>query len=274
MKQMNFKAIIFIVFATFALSDRVIAGNPYDLINITYDLGVGYFYDYPVEIYSFDEIHTNGPLAPTTFPYNPIYIFLKDLHDDISNVLQPNIIEFIPGDKGYSDLKQVVIVTGRKENDPHIKSYEDLKRLGNKELFQLIKFFFKVGFSSDLTYPEDAPSKFGYYNGGPIHYFDFGINPAGNKTVPIYHVIDKNYNILSTLPSTIPGFKDYSAMWAVFNITVINVPVKKITSLDQVSHITPIFSDLLVNCPISTNALKNRYELSILGTFYKINGLW
>ncbi|CAG8651777.1 37047_t:CDS:2, partial [Racocetra persica] len=267
MNQRNFKAIFFIVFVMFALSDRVIAGNPYDLINITYDLGVGYFYDYPVEIYSFEEIHTNEPLAPTTFPYNPIYIFLKDLHDDISNVMQPNIIEFIPGDKGYSDLKQAVIVTGRKENDPHITSYEGLKRLGKKvEIYYTDTYLNNpiVGFSSDLTYPEDAPSKLGYYNGGPIRYFDFGINPAGNKTVPIYHVIDKNYNILSTLPSTIPGFKDYSAMWAVFNITVINVPVKKITSLDQVSHITPIYSGLLVNCPISTTALKNRYELSIL----------
>ncbi|CAG8732965.1 4784_t:CDS:2, partial [Dentiscutata erythropus] len=244
----------------FTLSNHVIAGNPYDLENITYDLETGYYYDYPVEVYAFDAIHTNGQLVPKFFPFNPIYIFLKDIHDDISNVLQPNIIDFIPGDKGYSDLKQAVIVIGNNEKDPHITSYESLKRL--------------VGFSAELTYPDDGPAKFGYYNGGPVRYFDFGINPIGNATAPIYHVLDKNYATISILPSTIPGFKDYSAMWSVFNITVIKLPEKKITSLDQVSDITPIYSNNLVNCPISIISLKKRYEFSILGTFYKMIAYW
>ncbi|RIB26709.1 hypothetical protein C2G38_2064177 [Gigaspora rosea] len=274
---MHFKTLFAFIFIIFTLSNHVIAGNPYDLKNITYDLATGYYYNYPVEVYAFDAIHTNGQFAPKIFPSNPIYIFLKDLHDDISNGLQPNIIDFIPGDKGYSDLKQAVIVIGRKENDPHITSYESLKRFGNKLKIYFTDIYLNlpvVGFSADLTYPDDGPAKFGYYKSGPVRYFDFGINPAGNATAPIYHVLDKHYVTVSILPSTIPGFKDYSAMWSVFNITVINLPVKKITSLDQVSDITPIYSNNLVNCPISTISLKKRYEFSILGTFYKIIEYW
>ncbi|CAG8660213.1 7517_t:CDS:1, partial [Scutellospora calospora] len=130
------------------------------------------------------------------------------------------------------------------------------------------------GFSSNLIYPDDGPAKLGYYNDGPVRYFDFGINTAGNATAPIYHVNAKNYTRLANLPSTIPGFKDYSAMWNVFNLTVTNVPLKKITSLDQVADITPVYNNIISNCPISITALKKDYDSTILGTFYRMLGYW
>ncbi|CAG8444209.1 8082_t:CDS:2 [Scutellospora calospora] len=260
---MYFKTLFSFALVIFTLSNNAISSNPYDLENKTYNTDVAYFYDHPANFYSFDVIHNTGK-PPKIFDSNPIYIFLKDLKDDICNVLQPSIIDFIPGDEGYSDFKQVVIVIGRKDNDSHITCYEDLKRLGRKVKLYFTDIYLNlpvVGFSSKLEYPDDGPAKLGYYNGGPVRYFDFGINPAGNATADLFHAVSKNYTRLANLPSTIPGLKDYSAMWIVFNLTVVK-PLKEITSLDQLSDITPVYINAIVNCPVSITILEkklNRY---------------
>ncbi|CAG8614196.1 17805_t:CDS:2 [Racocetra persica] len=119
-----------IAFIVLALISHAIAGNPSALPNTTYLTVPGYFNNKLFHVYIFD-IYKDTP-APAIARVNPIYVFLKHPKDNIDNILQPSIIDLIPGDDGYSDLKRVNIVTGIENCHSPITSYDDLKKLGKK----------------------------------------------------------------------------------------------------------------------------------------------
>ncbi|KAF0332911.1 hypothetical protein F8M41_018576 [Gigaspora margarita] len=242
-------------FIVLTLISHAIAGDPYSLPNMTYKTDIGYYYNMPVRIYGLYAYNTNS--APAISPFNPIYVFLRGAGDDTTNVLQPSVVDFIPGDDGYSDLKRVTIVTGVTDSSGTIKSYDDLKKLGNKVRTIESDIYVNlpvVGFSAKLEFPSDGPEMFGYYKGVQFRYFNFGINPAGNATAPIYHVYAKNGTQIAAIPGTIPGLSNYSGIWNIYNLTVTDVTVP-ITSYNQIANLEKVFSGIVSNCPVSTTTL-------------------
>ncbi|RIB21023.1 hypothetical protein C2G38_2034732 [Gigaspora rosea] len=222
---------------------------------MTYTTNIGYFYNMPVRIYGLYAYNTNSP--PTISFVNPIYVFLQGTGDDTTNVLQPSVVDFIPGDDGYSDLKRVTIVTGLTSNSGTIKSYDDLKKLGNNVRIIESDIYVNlaiVGFSAKLEFPSDGPEMFGYYKGVQFRYFNFGVNPAGNATAPIYHVYAKNGTQIAAIPGTIPGLSNYSGIWNIYNLTATDESVP-ITSYNQIANLEKVFSGIVSNCPVSTTTL-------------------
>ncbi|CAG8505246.1 18247_t:CDS:2 [Racocetra fulgida] len=157
--------------------------------------------------------------------------------------MQPSIIDLIPGDDGYSDLKRINIVTGLTNRSSNITSYDDLKKLGNSvQIFQSDIYY-------NLPNPADGQEMFGYYKGVQFRYFNFGINTAGNATAPIYHVNSDNGTLISAILSTVPGLSNYSGIWTVYDITAEDKA--PITSFSQVSNLEQVYSGVVANCPVS-----------------------
>ncbi|CAG8480281.1 6419_t:CDS:2 [Cetraspora pellucida] len=244
-----------LTFIVLALIGHTIAGDPYALQNMTYSTDSGYYNNIPVKIYGFDAYKTTTALAISRV--NPIYVFLQNPNGNIDNAMQPSIVDLIPGDDGYSDLKRINIVTGSTNSSGDITSYDDLTKLGNSvEIVQTDTYYNLpvVGFSATLETPSDGPEMFGYYKGVRVRFFNFGINPAGNATAPIYHVTSSNGTIIAALPGTIPGFRNYSGIWNIYTISANDTGVP-ITSLSQVSNLEQVFSGTVSNCPVSVASL-------------------
>ncbi|CAG8515812.1 10696_t:CDS:2 [Dentiscutata erythropus] len=241
-------------FILLTLINHAIAGDPYALPNTTYTTTPSYFDNIQVKFYVF-YIYNATP-APAISRVNPIYVFLKDTNDNMANTLQPNIIDLIPGDDGYSDLKRVNVVTGLTNSSGTITSYDSLKNLSNNVKITETDIYVNipvVGLSAKLENPADGPEMFGYYKGVQFHCFNFGINPAGNATAPIYHVYSSNGTLLATLPSTIPGLSNYTGIWTIYDSTS-NVTFP-ITSFNQVSNLENTYDGTVVNCPISLTSI-------------------
>ena len=94
----------------------------------------------------------------------------------------------------------------------------------------------------------------GWYQGQPVYYFDFGLNPV--ETAPIYVLFYDDGSMVEgqlNIVDTVPGEPDYSAFWQVHVVTVPDdyVPNSAMSLADLLAAGYPISAtDMLVNCPI------------------------
>jgi len=188
----------------------------------------------------------------------PIYVFTLDGNVPTTQV-QPNIINVVPGDTGYSDLWQVYLVTVTTAPNPVITSYADLmtaKTTGTVVTAITATTTTKncpvVGSGSTLD-PADT-SKYpliqGYYMGSSVSYFDFGVNPA--TTQPVYHLVNgtNGTEVLGAIFETVPADSSYTAFWQLQNVPVSMSYVNgTYTTTGQVEAFGTDQSTL-VNCPI------------------------
>jgi hypothetical protein len=201
----------------------------------------------------------------------PIYVLVTGF--DSNGQPQPvadqhNIIDFVPGDPGYSDLWQVNFVTvpaGYTANT--VRSLDDVKKAGYpiKATDQLVNCPV-VPLNSSLAEGTPGLTK-GWYKGKEVHYFDFG--PSPDFTLPIYafitgldsagnpQFVPGQHNIIGV----IPGQGGYSAFW---DLHLVKVPAdyqaNSITSIAQAmaSGYEMIHPGIVVNCPvIRTDAVPN-----------------
>jgi hypothetical protein len=193
----------------------------------------------------------------------PIYVLVTGF--DSNGQPQPvadqhNIIDFVPGDPGYSDLWQINFVTvpaGYTANTA--RSVDDLKKAGYaiKETNQLVNCPV-VPLNSSLAEGKPGLTK-GWYKGKEVHYFDFG--PSPDYTLPIYafitgldtagnpQFVPGQHNIIGV----IPGQGGYSPFWDVHLVKVpADYKANSITSIAQAmaSGYEMIHPGIVVNCPV------------------------
>ncbi|CAG8600525.1 3488_t:CDS:2 [Diversispora eburnea] len=239
-----------ITFLLFTIIALCLAADPLTLVKKDYVTHTGYYYGIPVELHVFNII-TGLTKPPSHIRSNRIYVFIPPSG---GYKVQKNLIDFIPGDNGYSDLWHVNVVTGRKSGDPPVKSVSDLLKLERDNCVKIkpIKLFVNipiVGSGSTLKNPLDAAAKTVYYRGQIVNCFDFGPTENLDVTAPLVHVLDNKENVVLALPSTIPGEKDFSAWWNIFNVSppyFHNIT----TILGEIKQYERFFSGININCPI------------------------
>jgi hypothetical protein len=172
---------------------------------------------------------------------------------------QRNIIDVIPGDPGYSDLWEVVLVTVPAGYQPNtLRSAADVMGsgfpMGRPGLLVNCPV---VPFGSTLA--EGGNLTQGWYKGQDVVYFDFGPNPA--TVAPIFafitgmdaqgkpQLVPGQHNVIDV----IPGDAGYSAFW---KITFVTVPAgyqaNSIRSTEDVrsSGFQLTETNMVVNCPV------------------------
>jgi len=224
----------------------------------------GWFRDRAVEYYDFG---TNTPLADDgSVPTQPIWVFIHGMNEDGTPDFvegQHNIVDTVPGEEGYSDLWQVVLVTVPEDYEPDsITSAAEVVDAGfettTTDMFVNCPI---VPEGSTLEGGEELVQ--GWHDGEEVFYPDFGANPA--TAAPIWVLIhgmnedgtpdfvEGQQNIIDT----VPGQADYTAFWQVNLVTVPeDYEANSIRSAADVVaagyEITQ--TDMLVNCPVTSVA--------------------
>ncbi len=214
--------------------------------------------------YYYDFGASSPPLNDAkTVAHIPIYVLVTGF--DSNGQPQPvadqhNIVDFVPGDPGYSDLWQVNFVTVPANYIANtVRSLDDVQKAGYpiKATDQLVNCPV-VPLNSSLAEGTPGLTK-GWYKGKEVHYFDFG--PSPDFTLPIYafitgldsagnpQFVPGQHNIIGV----IPGQGGYSAFW---DLHLVKVPAdyqaNSITSIAQAlaSGYEMIHPGIVVNCPV------------------------
>lgn len=221
----------------------------------------GWFRDRAVEYYDFG---TNTPLVgDSAVQTSPIYAFIHGMNADGTPDFvegQHNVVATVPGDAGYSDLWQVVLVTVPEDYEADsITSEQGVLDSGYEttvtDMFVNCPI---VPEGSTLEGGEELTQ--GWHDGEEVFYPDFGANPA--TVAPIWVLIhgmnadgtpdfvEGQQNIIDT----VPGQADYTAFWRVNLVTVPeDYEANSITSAADVLsagyEITE--TDMVVNCPVT-----------------------
>jgi hypothetical protein len=229
------------------------AGDPSQLPNTAYKLFHGWDKGRALQHYTFN-ISNVGPNPVNVAPVAAIYKLVLNVNDDPHNTTQASIIDSIPGDPGYSDLWQIVKVVV-PPGLPVVKSFEALAALqANKTVsFNPTEVYVNcpvVGAASTLENPSDAVYVTGYYQNYNVSWFDFGPNPNGNATAPLYHVLINNST--TELTDSVPGDASYTAFWNIFIVKPIAADLStNYTSVTQISKDNVTFAGIVANCPIT-----------------------
>lgn len=172
---------------------------------------------------------------------------------------QHNIIDVIPGDAGYSDLWEIMLVTAGDDYEPDsIKSKEDLDASALEVSAAGILVNCPV-VPNGSTLAGGEPMVEGWYKGGPVIYPDFG--PAPAIAAPLWAMItgmdasgapqfvSGQMNVIDV----IPGDPGYTAFW---RVTMVTVPadyeantIKSATDVAD-SGFEMTETDMVVNCPV------------------------
>jgi hypothetical protein len=214
--------------------------------------------------YYYDFGASSPPLNDAkTVAHIPIYVLVTGF--DSNGQPQPvadqhNIVDFVPGDPGYSDLWQVNFVTVPANYIANtVRSLDDVQKAGYpiKATDQLVNCPV-VPLNSSLAEGTPGLTKC-WYKGKEVHYFDFG--PSPDFTLPIYafitgldsagnpQFVPGQHNIIGV----IPGQGGYSAFW---DLHLVKVPAdyqaNSITSIAQAlaSGYEMIHPGIVVNCPV------------------------
>jgi hypothetical protein len=198
-----------------------------------------------------------------TVAHIPIYVLVTGFDSNGQPqpvAVQHNIVDFVPGDPGYSDLWQVNFVTVPANYIANtVRSLDDVQKAGYpiKATDQLVNCPV-VPLNSSLAEGTPGLTK-GWYKGKEVHYFDFG--PSPDFTLPIYafitgldsagnpQFVPGQHNIIGV----IPGQGGYSAFW---DLHLVKVPAdyqaNSITSIAQAlaSGYEMIHPGIVVNCPV------------------------
>ena len=204
---------------------------------------------------------TNTPLVNGVPAAAPIWVFIYGNKADGSPDFVTgghNIIDVIPGDKGYSDLWQVTLVTVPRSYQPDsITSAADV--LKNNFPMTTTNMLVNCPVVPAGSTIEDGRALIqGWYKGQKVYYYDFGAND--DIAAPIWALItgmDSQGNPIfvkdqNNIIDVIPGDKGYSAFWQVNLVTVpADYVANTLKSADDVMKsgykITP--TEINVNCP-------------------------
>jgi hypothetical protein len=171
---------------------------------------------------------------------------------------QHNVIDVVPGDKGYTPLWRVVEVTWAKGATPRVlRSADDVQRA---------KAVGDVTLRTTSTVVNCPVLGFGqtriagFSGGRVIHYYDLGpvkVAP-GNAVVPLYAVtngVGGQHNV--TGDTIAPGQTAYPPLWGILQVTWKDGAQKRLlTSFAAIEKakatgdVTVEKTSLVVNCPI------------------------
>lgn len=224
-------------------------------------LVAGWYKDQEVEYYDFG---TNTKLASgSAVATAPIYVFITGMDADGKPVFvegQHNVIDALPGDSGYSDLWQVMMVTVDADYEADsITSKDDIDASG----FQVTttQMFVNCPVVAEGTTLEGGEKLVqGWNKGEQSLYPDFGANPP--VALPIWVMItgvdaggkpkfvEGQMNIIDSVPSD----DGYSAFW---RVNMVTVPAGyEANSMKSAADVTAsgyviTETDMLVNCPVT-----------------------
>lgn len=193
----------------------------------------------------------------------PIYAFITGMDADGNPQFvdgQHNIVDVAPGDPGYSDLWQVMMVTVPEDYEADsVRSKADL----DAQDFQITATEMLVNCpivpeGSTLEGGEGLVQ--GWYKGEEVFYPDFGANPASALPIWVFitgmdadgnpQFVDGQNNIIDSVPDD-PG---YSAFWRVNLVTVPeDYEPNSMTSAGDVvdSEFEITETEMVVNCPVT-----------------------
>jgi hypothetical protein len=229
-----------------------------------FDLVSGWYRDRQVEYYDFgaNTRLATGGLVQTA----PIYVFIHGMNADGTPDFvegQHNIVDVAPGDAGYSDLWQVMLVTVPGDYEPDsITSRQEIDDAGLAVTATDMYVNCPV-VPAGSTLEGGTPLVQGWYKGEEVFYPDFGMN--SRAAIPIYALIhgmnadgtpdfvEGQNNIIDSVPAD----AGYSAFWRVVMVTVTAgyVP-NSIRSAEAVrnSGFAMTTTDMVVNCPVTSVA--------------------
>ena len=227
---------------------------------VAFSLVSGWYQDGGVEYYDFG---MNTPLTNGQPLTAPIYVFIHGMNADGTPDFvegQHNIVDVVPGDEGYSDLWEVILVTVPDGYEPDsIRSMDELMAAGYDMMAAGILVNCPI-VPEGSTFEGDEQLTQGWYKGEDVYYPDFGMNPA--TAIPIWAFItgmdaDGNPQFVEgqrNVIDSVPGDVGYSAFWRV-NLVVVpaGYEANSIRSAHDVmnSGYEIIETDLMVNCPVT-----------------------
>jgi hypothetical protein len=221
----------------------------------------GWYKGREVKYYDFG---MNTPLAQGNSVLTaPIYAFITGMDAQGNPQFvegQHNIVAVVPGDEGYSDLWQVMLVTvdGSYEADS-VKSVADVMS-GGYEVAETDIFVNCPIVPEGSTFEGGEALVQGWYNNEAVFYPDFGPNPP--VAIPIWafisgfaadgspQFVDGQMNIIDAVPDD-PA---YSAFW---RVNLVMAPegyqANMLKSADEIREMqyTMEQTDLNVNCPVT-----------------------
>jgi hypothetical protein len=224
----------------------------------------GWYRDRQVEYYDFG---ANTALDATgAVEVAPIYVFIYGMNaDGTPNFVegQHNIVDVKPGDDGYSDLWQVMMVTVPADYEPDsVKSAADIDDAGF-EVTATDMFVNCPLVSAGSTLEGGEPLVQGWYKDEEVFYPDFGMN--SRAAIPIYvfihgmnadgtpDFVEGQNNIIDA----VPGDAAYTAFW---QVTMVTVPQSytpnslRSASAVMASGFPRTTTEMIVNCPVTTVA--------------------
>jgi len=204
----------------------------------------------------------NSPTSGAAVSAAPIWAFITGMNADGTPAFvegQHNVVDVVPGDPGYSDLWEVMLVTVPDGFEPDsIKSREEVESSGY-EIMPAGIFVNCPIVPAGTTFENGEELVQGWNKGEAVFYPDFGPNqPAA---IPIWAFItgmdsagnpqflEGQNNIIDSLPGD-PG---YSAFWLVNLVTVDDAyePNSIKSAADVIaSGFEVTTTDLVVNCPV------------------------
>jgi hypothetical protein len=228
------------------------------------DLVTGWYRDREVKYFDFGD---NTKLAAgNTIAAAPIYVFVHGLNADGSPDLvegQHNIVDVLPGEPGYSDLWQVMMVTVPDGFVPDsIKSKAELDA-ANLPVTATEMFVNCPIVPAGTTFEDGRELVQGWAKGEEVFYPDFG--PNNRSAIPIWvfitgmdaagnpQFVEGQNNIIDA----VPGDAGYSAFWRVNLVTVSAGyepnSIRSAAGVDASGFpVTQI--DMVVNCPVTSVA--------------------
>jgi hypothetical protein len=173
---------------------------------------------------------------------------------------QHNIIAVKPGDEGYSDLWQVMLVTAGDDYEADsVKSAADVMS-GGFEVTETQMFVNCPVVEEGTTLEGGEAIVQGWYNNEAVFYPDFGANPP--VAIPIWvfitgvdasgspQFVEGQMNVIDA----VPGDAAYSAFW---RVNLVKAPegyvANMLKSADEIRDMqyTVEETDMNVNCPVT-----------------------
>ena len=255
-----------LLLATPALS-ALAQGTNYELTQGWYEGRQTFYYDFGA--------NTPATADGTQATTSPIYVLITGFDGEGNPQMvegQHNIVGVVPGEAGYSDLWEVVLVTVPADYQADtFKSVDDVMSSGYEMTMPGLLVNCPIVPAGSTLAEGGAPLVQGWHDGEAIYYFDFGPNPR--ETAPIYafitgldaqgnpQFVEGQANVVGVIPGD-PGYSDF---WFVNLVTVpADYEANSITSVAEVmaSGFDITQPGLLVNCPIlRTNDMAGEPEM-------------
>jgi hypothetical protein len=221
----------------------------------------GWYKGKEVQYYDFG---ANTPLTTgSSVATAPIYVFISGMDASGNPEFvedQHNIIAVKPGDEGYSDLWQVMLVTAGDDYEADsVKSAADVMS-GGFEVTETQMFVNCPVVEEGTTLEGGEAIVQGWYNNEAVFYPDFGANPP--VAIPIWvfitgvdasgspQFVEGQMNVIDA----VPGDAAYSAFW---RVNLVKAPegyvANMLKSADEIRDMqyTVEETDMNVNCPVT-----------------------